>query len=153
MVNLPFYVEAKMKTTHVRQEDVERVWYFVDAKDRVLGRLATKIATLLMGKNEPTFSSHVDMGGGVVVINCEKVRVTGKKPQQKMYKRFSGYPGGLKLESLESLKKRRPHEILRHAVNGMLPKNKLGRRMIKRLKLYAGDKHPHLAQQPKTVKL
>ncbi|MFC1576611.1 50S ribosomal protein L13 [Candidatus Omnitrophota bacterium] len=141
-----------MKTQHIRQTDVERTWHIVDANDKVLGRLATKIATLLIGKHKATFSSHVDGGDGVVVINCEKIKVTGKKPQQKLYKRFSGYPGGLKLETLESLKERRPHEILRTAVKGMLPKNKLGRKMIKRLKLYVGDKHPHVAQNPKELK-
>ncbi|UCD54792.1 MAG: 50S ribosomal protein L13 [Candidatus Omnitrophota bacterium] len=142
-----------MKTTYVRQEDVKRAWHLVDAKDKVLGRLATRIASLLKGKQKVAYAPHVDMGDGVVVINSEKIRVTGKKPQQKMYKRFSGYPGGLKLESLESLFKRRPHEILRYAVKGMLPKNKLGRLMIKRLKIYAGDKHKHIAQKPKKIKL
>lgn len=131
---------------HIKKDDVKRVWRLVDGKDRVLGRLATEVVTLLLGKHKSTYSPHVDAGDGVVVINCEKVRVTGKKAQEKQYKRFSGYPGGLKLESLESLKKRRPHEILRHAVNGMLPKNKLGRKMVKRLKIYVGDKHPHMAQ-------
>ena len=142
-----------MKTTHVRQEDVKREWHLVDAKGQVLGRLATKIATLLMGKHKVTFSSHVDGGDGVVVINCEKIKVTGKKAQEKLYKRYSGYPGGLKEETLEDLLKRRPHEILKHAVDGMLPKNKLGRRMIKRLKLSVGDKHSHAAQRPKEIKL
>jgi large subunit ribosomal protein L13 len=142
-----------MKTTYVRQEDVKRAWHLVDAKDKILGRLATKIASLLKGKDQASYSPHVDMGSGVVVINSEKIRVTGKKPEQKMYKSFSGYPGGLRQEKFESLLKRRPHEILRHAVNGMLPKNKLGRRMIKRLKIYVGDKHPHIAQDPKKLKL
>lgn len=142
-----------MKTTYVRQEDVKRTWFIVDAKDRVLGRLATKIASLLKGKHKVTYAPHVDMGDGVVVINSEKIKITGKKPQEKLYKNFSGYPGGLRLEKLESLIKRRPHEVLRHAVNGMLPKNKLGRRMIKRLKVCVGDKHPHMAQEPKEIKL
>ena len=142
-----------MKTTHVRQEDVKRSWYLIDAEGKILGRLATKIASLLNGKHKVTYSPHVDIGDGVIVVNSEKIRVTGKKPEQKMYKRFSGYPGGLKLEKFESLLKRRPNEILRSAVNGMLPKNKLGRKMIKRLKLYTGDKHPHIAQKPKTIKL
>ncbi|MGB2705835.1 MAG: 50S ribosomal protein L13 [Candidatus Omnitrophota bacterium] len=141
------------KTTYVRQEDVKREWYLVDAKDRVLGRLATQVASLLKGKHKVAYSPHVDMGDGVVVVNSEKIRVTGKKPQQKMYKRFSGYPGGLKLEKFESLFKRRPHEVIRHAVKGMLPKNKLGRRMIKRLKLYVGEKHQQTAQRPKEIKL
>ncbi len=147
------FTRGRMKTTYVRQEDVKRTWYLVDAKDRILGRLATKIASLLKGKQKVAYSPHVDMGDGVVVVNCEKIRVTGKKLQQKMYKRFSGYPGGLKLESMESLLKRRPHEVLRHAVKGMLPKNKLGRKMIKRLKVYVGDKHQHIAQKPKKIKL
>ena len=142
-----------MKTTYVKKEDVKRGWYLVDAEDKILGRLATKIASLLKGKGKVTYSPHVDAGDGVIVINSEKVKVTGKKPQQKMYKRFSGYPSGLKLEKLESLLKRRPHEVLRHAVKGMLPKNKLGRQMIKRLKVYAGGKHPHAAQNPKTLSL
>ena len=142
-----------MKTTHVRQEDVKRSWYLIDAEGKILGRLATKIASLLNGKHKVTYSPHVDIGDGVIVVNSEKIRVTGKKPEQKMYKRFSGYPGGLKLEKFESLLKRRPNEILRSAVNGMLPKNKLGRKMIKRLKLYVGDKHSHIAQKPKTIKL
>ncbi len=141
-----------MKTTHVKKEEVTREWHLVDASDKVLGRLATQIATILIGKNKALYSPHVDSGDGVVVLNCEKIRVTGKKPEQKVYKRFSGYPGGLKLETYESLQKRRPHEALRHAVKGMLPKNKLGRLMIKRLKIYVGDKHPHMAQAPKPIK-
>ncbi|MBL7156969.1 MAG: 50S ribosomal protein L13 [Candidatus Omnitrophica bacterium] len=142
-----------MKTTHVKKADVKHAWYLVDARDKILGRLATKIASLLKGKHKPEYSPHVDLGDGVVVINSEKIRVTGKKLQEKQYKRFSGYPGGLKLEPMEHLLKRRPHEVLRHAVSGMLPKNKLGRRMIKRLKVYAGGKHPHTAQVPKEIKL
>jgi len=146
-------MEYKVKTIHVRSEDIKRTWYVIDAGDKVLGRLATGIARLLNGKNKAEYSPHVDIGSGVIVINCDKIKVTGKKSQQKKYKRFSGYPGGLKEESLESLRKRKPQEVLRHAVKGMLPKNKLGRRMIKRLKIYVGDKHPHTAQMPKEVKL
>ena len=142
-----------MRTKYTKKEDVKRTWYLVDASGRVLGRLATRIASLLIGKHKTSYSRHIDAGDGVIVINCEKIRVTGKKPQEKLYKRFSGYPGGLKTEKMESLMKRRPHEILRHAVDGMLPKNKLGRRMIKRLKLCVGDKHPHTAQQPKEIKI
>ena len=142
-----------MKTTYPKIGDVKHEWHIVDANGKILGRLATRIATLLKGKHKRDFSPHIDMGDGVVVVNCEKIMVTGKKPEQKEYKRFSGYPGGLKTEKYESLLKRRPHEILRHAVKGMLPKNKLGRRMIKRLKLYVGDKHPHVAQTPKEIKL
>jgi len=142
-----------MKTKYVRQEDVERAWYLVDASDKVLGRLATRIASLLKGKGKVSYSHHVDVGDGVVVINSGKIKVTGKKPEQKVYKRFSGYPGGLKLETYESLFKRRPPEVLRHAVKGMLPKNKLGKRMMKRLRVYADDKHDQAAQKPKAIKL
>ncbi|OGW75055.1 MAG: 50S ribosomal protein L13 [Omnitrophica bacterium RBG_13_46_9] len=142
-----------MKTGYIRKEDVERKWYLIDAKDKVLGRISTKIATLLIGKHKACYSAHVDMGDGVVVINSEKIRLTGKKRQEKFYKRFSGYPGGLRVEKLESLFKRRPHEILRHAVKGMLPKNKLGSRMIKRLKIYVGDTHHQIAQNPKELKV
>ena len=141
-----------MKTTYMKQEEVKHDWYLVDAKDKVLGRLATRIASMLKGKHKVQYTAHVDGGDGVVVVNCEKIRVTGNKLKEKMYKRYSGYPGGLKLESLESLLKRRPHEVLKHAVKGMLPKNKLGRRMIKRLKVYAGAKHSHAAQSPKELK-
>ena len=142
-----------MKTTYTRQEDVKRAWYLVDVNDKVLGRAAAKIASMLKGKHKVDYSPHVDGGDGIVVLNCDKIRVTGKKLQQKLYKRYSGYPGGLKLEKLESLLKRRPEDVLRHAVKGMLPKNKLGRRMIKRLKLHVGDKHSHTAQKPKEIKL
>jgi len=142
-----------MKTQHINKADIKRHWYLIDAKDKILGRLATKIASLLIGKHKTTYSPHVDGGDSIVVINSEKIRVTGKKREDKIYKRFSGYPGGLKEESFESLLKRRPHEILRRAVKGMLPKNKLGRRMIKRLNVYAGDKHPHIAQKPKGLKV
>ena len=141
-----------MKTEHAKKADVKRAWYLVDAKDRVLGRLATRIASILRGKHKINFSPHLDAGDGVIVVNSEKIKVTGKKLQEKMYKRFSGYPGGLKLEKMEGLLKRRPHEVLRHAVNGMLPKNKLGRKMIKRLKLYVGEKHGQEAQRPKELK-
>ena len=143
---------VNMKTKRIKKNEIKRIWYLIDAKDKLLGRLATKIATLLRGKHKVTYSPDVDMGDGVVVVNCEKIRVTGKKPQEKVYKRFSGYPSGLKLEKLESLIKRRPHEVLRHAVDGMLPKNKIGRKMIKRLKLCVGSSHPYMAQKPRELK-
>jgi len=143
---------AYMKTTYLRQEDVKHEWYLVDAKDKVLGRLATKIASALKGKHKIQYTPHVDAGAGVVVINCGKIRVTGNKLEEKEYKRYSGYPSGLKIEKMGSLLKRRPDDILRHAVKGMLPKNKLGRRMIKRLKLYPNEKHSHMAQTPKEMK-
>jgi len=135
-----------MKTKHIKKEEITRIWYLMDAKGKILGRLATQIAILLRGKHKVEFSPQADLGDGVVVINAEKIKITGKKEEEKMYKSFSGYPGGLKLESLGSLRKRRPHEILKHAVSGMLPKNKIGRQMISRLKVYAGEKHPHMAQ-------
>jgi len=141
-----------MKTTYPKKGEIIRTVYLADARDKVLGRAATKIASILKGKHKVDYSPHLDCGDGVIVLNADKVRITGKKLEQKEYKRFSGYPGGLKLEKLESLLKRKPTEPLRHAVWGMLPKNKLGRLMIKRLKLYTGDKHPHIAQKPKELK-
>ena len=135
-----------MKTLMVKKADVKRVWHLVDAKDKILGRVATLIASFLKGKHKTNITPHVDMGDAVVVINAEKIRVTGKKLTEKHYKRYSGYPGGLKEEPLESLLVRKPTEVIRHAVKGMLPKNKLGDRMLKRLKVYVGDKHPHQAQ-------
>jgi large subunit ribosomal protein L13 len=140
-----------MKTTYPRKEDIKRAWHLIDVNGEVLGRISAKVAGLLKGKHKVDFSPHVDMGDGVVVINAEKVKITGKKLEQKVYKRFSGYPGGLRLEKLESLLKRRPEDVLRHAIKGMLPKTKLGRKMMKRLRVYAGDKHPHTAQEPKKL--
>jgi large subunit ribosomal protein L13 len=135
-----------MKTSMVRKEDTVHNWHVVDAQDQILGRLATEVARKLCGKHKPTFTSHVDNGDGVVVINIAKFKVTGKKMEQKMYKRYSGYPNGLKEEKMSHLLERKPEDIIRHAVKGMLPKNKLGAKMIKRLKLYVGDTHPHMAQ-------
>jgi large subunit ribosomal protein L13 len=132
-----------------RKEDVkERKWYLINAQGKTLGRLSTFIATLLMGKNKPTYTPHVDAGAGVIVINAEKIKVTGKKLEQKFYKRFSGYPHGLKLTPLKEKLKKRPDEVITHAVKGMLPKNKLARRMIVRLKVYRGEEHFHSAQKP-----
>lgn len=136
----------KNDTIMLKKTDVKRTWHLVDAKDKVLGRAATQIASLLKGKHKIALTPHIDMGDGVIVINAEKIKVTGKKMKEKHYKRYSGYPGGLKEEPLEHLLKRRPTDVLRHAVKGMLPKNRIGRKMIKRLKLYKGDKHPHEAQ-------
>jgi len=142
-----------MKTTYPKQDEIKTTWFLVDAKDRVLGRIATKIASLLKGKHKVTWSPHIDVGDGVIVVNCEKIKVTGKKLEQKIYKHYSGYPSGQREEKLESLLKRRPHEVLKHAVKGMLPKTKLGRKMIKRLKLYVGEKHEQTAQKPKALTL
>ncbi len=141
------------KSNMLKKEETGHDWFLVDASNRVLGRMATQIATYLMGKNRPDFTPHVDNGAGVIVLNCAKVRVTGKKSTQKVYKRYSGYPGGLKETVYEKMMEKDPKYIVRHAVKGMLPKNKLGDRMLKRLKLYVGTEHPHDAQQPKEMKI
>ncbi len=137
-----------MKSYMARPLEVERKWYVVDAEGRTLGRLATEIATLLRGKNKPRYTPHVDTGDFVVVVNAEKVVVTGKKAEQKVYRRHSGRPGGLKETSYEVLLERRPEEILRRAVKGMMPKTRLGRKQFGKLKIYAGPEHPHEAQRP-----
>jgi len=139
------------KTFMKKAQDVNHEWYVVDVADKVVGRAATKIATLLKGKHKVDFSPHVDDGAGVIVINCGKIRVTGRKAEQKVYTSFSGYPGGLKSTTYEKMIVKKPKYILRHAVKGMLPKNKLGAKMIKRLKLYEGTEHPHSAQVPKEI--
>jgi len=123
--------------------NIKRSWHLVDAKDQILGRLATKIARLLSGKDKVEYVPYLDLGDNVVVINAAEVAVTGRKEKQKIYYRHSGYPGGLKAETLEELRQRRPEEILRRAVKGMLPKNKLQKSMLKRLHIFAGDKHPY----------
>jgi large subunit ribosomal protein L13 len=133
----------------LRKEDIkERKYYLIDAEGKILGRLATFIAQLLMGKDRPDYTPHVDSGAGVIVINAEKIKVSGKKLEQKFYNRYSGYPGGLKQIRLKEMLKNRPEEVIRHAVRGMLPKNRLLKRRIARLKIYAGAEHPHLAQNP-----
>jgi large subunit ribosomal protein L13 len=138
-----------MKTTFARQETLtERKWWVVDADGKVLGRLATELADVLRGKNKAIFTPHVDTGDFVVVINAEKVKLTGKKLTEKMYYRHSGYLGGLKSLSAGELLRKKPEALIHHAVKGMLPKNRLGRSMIKKLKVYAGTEHPHEAQQP-----
>ncbi|MEE8194254.1 MAG: 50S ribosomal protein L13 [Dehalococcoidales bacterium] len=135
-----------MKTYSVKASEIKREWHVIDASDKILGRLATGVARLLMGKHKPMFSRHLDTGDFVVVVNAGKVRVTGNKAQQKLYYRHSGYPGGLKSVNLEEMLKTRPTRVIEHAVKGMLPKNRLGNSMIKKLKVYAGDSHPHLGQ-------
>lgn len=142
------------KTRMAKSEDTVHEWYLVDAADKVLGRAATKIASLLDGKSRPDYTPNVDNGAGVIVMNCDKIRVTGKKKEGKLYKRFSGYPGGLKEIPYGKMMEKEPKYILWHAVKGMLPKNKLGARMILRLKLYlASEKHPHTAQKPKAIEI
>ncbi|NJO83927.1 MAG: 50S ribosomal protein L13 [Blastochloris sp.] len=138
-----------MKTYSQKASEVQRDWYVVDAADQVLGRIATQIATLLRGKHKPTFSPNLDGGDFVVVVNAEKVRLTGRKPDQKMYYRHSGYPGGFKQVPYKRMLAQHPDRILRFAVKGMLPKTRLGRRQLLKLKVYAGPTHPHRAQMPK----
>lgn len=141
-----------MNTTIVpKLEDIEKKWYVVDASNQRLGRLATEIANILRGKNKPTFTPHLDVGDFVIVVNAEKVVVTGRKPQQKLYRRHSGRPGGMKVETFEKLQKRIPERIIETAVKGMLPKNSLGRSLFTKLKVYVGPDHPHNAQQPETL--
>jgi large subunit ribosomal protein L13 len=131
-----------------RTGEVPRNWYVVDAQDKVLGRLASRIAMVLRGKTKPVFTPHMDSGDFVVVVNAAQVRLTGRKLDNKFYYRHSGYPGGLKTTTARHLLQRKPEEVLRHAVRGMLPKNSLGRHLLKKLKIYAGGEHPHEAQQP-----
>lgn len=135
-----------LKTYSVKAAEIKRDWHIIDAKEKILGKLATEAAQLLMGKHKPIFSRHLDTGDFVVVINAEKVRVSGNKEKQKLYYRHSGYPGSLKSVTLEEMLKTKPERVIEHAVKGMLPKNRLGNAMIKKLKVYAGDSHPHLAQ-------
>jgi large subunit ribosomal protein L13 len=142
-----------VRTFTQKQEEIERDWYVVDAEGETLGRLASRIAPILKGKHKPIYTPHLDCGDFVVIVNAEKVRVTGRKLDQKFYHRHSGYPGGLKSISLRDQLNRYPERVLQAAIRGMLPKNKLGRRMIKKLKVYAGDAHPHEAQQPKPLEL
>jgi large subunit ribosomal protein L13 len=140
-----------MKTYSAKPGEITREWYLVDAEGKTLGRLATQIADTLRGKRKPQFTPHVDTGDFVVVVNAEKIRVTGNKLDQKRYYRHSGYPGGLRSRTLREQLDRRPTEVLRVAVKGMLPKNRLARQQITKLKIYAGPEHPHEAQNPKPL--
>jgi large subunit ribosomal protein L13 len=142
-----------VKTYAVRASEIERRWWVVDARDQTLGRLATRIAVLLEGKHKPIYSPHLDTGDHVVVVNAERVRVTGNKLRLKTYYRHSNYPGGLKAETLETLLGRKPELVIERAVKGMLPQNRIGRAMFRKLKVYRGAEHPHAAQQPTTVEL
>lgn len=136
-----------------KSEEVKKEWWVIDASDQTLGRLASNIATILRGKNKPTYTPNVDTGDFVVVVNAEKIVVTGKKLTDKMYNSHSGYPGGLKTTSLEKLLKEKPARVIENAVWGMIPRNTLGRKQITKLKVYAGAEHPHQAQQPKALKI
>jgi large subunit ribosomal protein L13 len=140
-----------MKTFSAKPETVEHGWYIVDASGKVLGRLACEIARRLRGKHKPEFTPHVDTGDYIVVVNAEKLRVTGRKAQNKIYYRHSGYPGGVYSDSFAKLQARQPERVLRLAVKGMLPKGPLGYAMLKKMKVYTGASHPHTAQQPKQL--
>ena len=140
-----------MKTRFAKKGEIERRWYVVDAKDAVLGRLATKIATYLRGKNKPVFTPNVDTGDFIIVINADKIRLTGRKLDNKIYYHHTGYIGGIKAQTAKSMLDKSPQKIIEKAVWGMLPKNTLGRQMIKKLKVYKGAEHPHKAQAPEIL--
>ena len=142
-----------MKTYSAKKEDITQEWYLVDAQDRILGRIATQIANILRGKNKPVFTPYADAGDFVIVTNAEKVRLTGNKLENKCYYRHTGYPGGLKTRTAQEVLTKKPEDLILLAVKGMLPKNRLGRKLIKKLKIYAGNVHPHEAQQPKILQL
>ena len=142
-----------MKTFSAKSADVQRDWYIVDATGKVLGRVAAEIARRLRGKHKPEFTPHVDTGDYIVVVNADKLRVTGNKTKDKLYHRHSGYPGGIYSTSFEKLQEKHPERVLHFAVKGMLPKGPLGYAMIKKMKVYAGGEHPHSAQQPKTLEI
>lgn len=137
-----------MKTYSAKSETAKRDWYVVDATDKTLGRMATEIANRLRGKHKPEYTPHVDTGDYIVVVNAEKVKVTGNKTTDKMYYHHTGYPGGIKSISFEKLQRKAPERIIQQAVKGMMPRNKLSRAMLSKLKVYAGSEHPHAAQQP-----
>lgn len=142
-----------MKTYLAKPQEVERKWYVIDATDQVLGRLATQVATILRGKNKPTYTPNVDTGDYVIIINAEKISVTGNKEHQKVYEHFTGYPGGLRQTSYKDMLEKHPERIIEKAVKGMLPKNTLGRQMYRKLKVYAGPEHNHAAQMPEELSL
>lgn len=142
-----------MKTFSLRPQDIDRKWYVVNAEGLILGRMASQIANRLRGKNKPEFSPHMDNGDFVIIVNCEKVKVTGKKLLEKEYYRHSGWVGGLKETSLAQMLQKHPTRVITHAVKGMLPRNRLGRAMLKKLKVYVGPEHPHQAQKPEPLTL
>lgn len=139
-------------TRFIKTEDAARKWYLVDAKDQVLGRLASQVASVIRGKNKPVFTPNMDTGDFVIVINADKVKMTGKREQLKKYIWHSMYPGGQKIRSFEEMKNKKPEFAIQEAVRGMLPKNRLGKSLITKLKVYAGDEHPHKAQKPEVLK-
>lgn len=141
------------KTYNLKASEIKRDWHVLDVQGQVLGRVATQIATLLRGKHKPTFTPHLEMGDFVIVVNAQQVQLTGRKAQQKLYYRHSGYPGGLKVTPYKVMLAKHPDRVIRFAVKGMLPKTRLGRHLLRRLHIYAGGSHPHEAQQPKQFEL
>ncbi|OUW49542.1 MAG: 50S ribosomal protein L13 [Synechococcus sp. TMED187] len=141
------------KTSVPSIDSIERQWYLVDAENQTLGRLATEVASVLRGKNKASFTPHLDTGDFVIVVNADKIRVSGNKPHQKLYRRHSGRPGGMKVETFEHLQERLPERIVEKAIKGMLPHNALGRQLFRKLKVYKGSEHPHAAQQPQPLQL
>ena len=141
------------KTTIPSLDSIDRQWFLVDAENQTLGRLATEVATVLRGKTKPHFTPHLDTGDFVIVVNAEKIKVTGKKAEQKLYRKHSGRPGGMKVESFNALQARIPERIIEKAIKGMLPHNSLGRQLFRKLKVYKGSDHPHAAQEPKVLNL
>ena len=146
-------MELSSRTRFFREQDIEQKWFLVDASGKTLGRVASKIAHIIRGKHKPTFTPNADLGDFVVVINAEKVVVTGKRQELKQYYHNTQYPGGARFESIKDVVKTKPQMLLEHAVKGMLPHNRLGRQMIKKLKVYVGSEHPHKAQQPENLSL
>ncbi len=142
-----------MKTTVPKVEDVQRDWYVVDAEGQTLGRLAVKVANILRGKHKPIFTPHMDCGDFVVIVNAEKIHLSGNKEEQKLYRHHSGYPGGFKIETAKALRVRRPDQIVERAIKGMLPHTRLGARQFTKLKVYVGNQHPHAAQNPKALEI
>ena len=140
-----------MKTYSIKADEIHKDWFVADAENKALGRLASKVAQILKGKHKPTYTPHMDMGDFVVVVNAEKIRVSGKKEMQKTYFSHSGYPGGTKEVDLYTMRRRFPERVIQNAVKGMLPHNRLGRQMMRNLKIYSGPDHPHSSQQPKVM--
>ena len=142
-----------MKTEYIKEKELDKQWYLIDAENQTLGRLSTKVSTILRGKNKVNFTPHMDMGDFVVIINAEKVKLTGRKSENKFYFRHSGFPGGAKTSSIKLVKETNPEFIILNAVKGMLPHNRLGSKIIKHLKVYAGESHPHLSQNPQKIEI
>ena len=142
-----------MKTYSVKENDIQKKWYLVDAQGKTLGRLASQVAAILRGKHKPTFTPHMDMGDNVIVVNAEKIQVTGRKADQKKYYRHSGYPGGIKVTAYGDMLKNKPERVITIAVKGMIPHNRLGRKIISHLKVYRGTDHPHSGQNPEVLEI